>query len=72
MVQKGLKVHTVSRNGDWSIRSVYPFGNSNWGKDGYVNYANTTQACDFAEKSKKGYPYLRMKLTQRKLEVIEY
>ena len=43
MVQKGLKVHTVSRNGDWSIRPVYPFGNSNWAKDGYMNYANPIQ-----------------------------
>lgn len=43
MVQKGLKVHTVSRNGDWSIRPDYPFGNSSWAKDGYVNYADPIQ-----------------------------
>ena len=43
MVQKGLKVYTVSRNGGWSIRPVYPFGNSSWAKDGYMNYANPIQ-----------------------------
>ena len=43
MVQKGLKVYTVSRSGGWSIRPVYPFGNSSWAKDGYMNYANPIQ-----------------------------